>query len=344
MSTATTIVSREFHLVARPDGEPSPDHFALVEAELDPPDAGEVLVRNTYLSVEPYMRGRMDDAESYIAPFALDAPLDGAAIGEVLESRDDRLARGDVVTHWHSWRELAVGHVEEFEPIDAKPGISPSAFLGVLGTPGLSAYVGIADIARVGPGDTVYVSAAAGTVGSIAGQIARMRGARRVIGSAGSAEKLAWLREEAGFDAAFNHRDGALAEQLRDAAGGGVDVVFDNVGGQQLEAAIDVLNVFGRIVLNGFIASHHTRGRGAGPSNLSELVTKRISAQGILVTDHLERLPAYQAAAQEWLRAGRLRFRETVVDGLERMPDALLGLYRGDNLGKMVVRLDRSPV
>jgi NADPH-dependent curcumin reductase CurA len=257
----------------------------------------------------------------------------------VVESVDDRLAPGDLLTHWHSWRELAVGPAEEFERIEAPPGIPPSAFLGVLGTPGLSAYVGIADIARVGPGGTVYVSAAAGAVGSVAGQVARLRGARRVIGSAG-AEKLAWLREEAGFDAAFNHRDGALAERLRDAAGGGVDVVFDNVGGDHLEAAIEVLNVFGRIVLNGFITSHHTGGRSAGPSNLSQLVTKRIRAQGMLVTDHLEKLPAYQSAVQEWLRDGRLRFHETVVDGLERMPDALLGLYRGDNLGKMVVRLD----
>jgi NADPH-dependent curcumin reductase CurA len=340
MAIGTGIASREFHLIARPTGEPTQDHFALAEAELDPPGAGEVLVRNTHLSVDPYMRGRMDDAESYIAPFALDAPLDGAAIGEVVESRDDRLAPGDLVSHLHSWRELAVGPAAEFERIDAQPGIPPSAFLGVLGTPGLSAYVGIADIARVGPGDTVYVSAAAGAVGSVAGQIARLRGARRVIGSAGSAEKAAWLREEAGFDAVFNHRDGALSEQLSDAADGGVDVFFDNVGGDHLEAAIEVMNVFGRIVLNGFITTHHTGGRGIGPSNLSLLVTRRMSVHGILVTDHLEKLPAYQATAQEWLRDGRLRFRETVVDGLERMPDALLGLYRGDNVGKMVVRLD----
>jgi hypothetical protein len=164
-----------------------------------------------------------------------------------------------------------------------------------------------------------------------------------VVGSAGSAEKLAWLREEAGFDAAFNHRDGDLAGQLRDAAGGGgVDVVFDNVGGEHLEAGIDALNVFGRIVLCGYIESHHTGGRGAGPRNLSLLVTKRATARGILVTDHVAQLPAYRAAAQAWVRDGRLRFNETVVDGLERMPDALLGLYRGDNLGKMVVRLDAS--
>jgi NADPH-dependent curcumin reductase CurA len=340
MSTVTTIDSREFHLIARPEGEPTPDQFELVETQLLPPVAGEVLVRNTYLSVDPYMRGRMDDAESYVAPFSLHARLDGAAVGKVVESRDDRLAPGDLVTHWHSWRELAVGSAEEFERVEAEPGIPPSAFLGVLGPPGLSAHVGIAEIARVGPGDIVYVSAAAGAVGSVAGQLARLRGARRVIGSAGSAEKVAWLREEAGFDAAFNHRDGALAEQLRDAAGGGVDVVFDNVGGHHLEAAIEALNVFGRIVLCGYLASHHTRGRERGPSNLSQLVTKRIAAQGVLVTDHVDKMPAYREAAKAWLRHGRLRFRETVVDGLERMPDALLGLYRGDNIGKMVVRLD----
>jgi NADPH-dependent curcumin reductase CurA len=340
MRTATTITSREFHMVTRPEGKATSDHFEIVETQLPPPAAGEVLVRNTYLSVDPYMRGRMDDAESYITPYPLHAPLDGAAVGEVIESRDDRLAPGDVVTHWHSWRDFAVGPAEGFERVDAQPGVPVSAFLGVLGPPGLSGHVGIVDIARVGPGDTVYVSAAAGAVGSVAGQVAHLRGARRVIGSAGKVEKVAWLQDQAGFDAAFNHRDGALAEQLRGAARGGVDVVFDNVGGGHLEAAIEVLNVFGRIVLCGYIASHHTRGRAAGPTNLSLLVTKRITAQGMLVTDHLDKLPAYRAAAQNWLRDGRLRFHETVVDGLERMPDALLGLYRGDNVGKMVVRLD----
>jgi NADPH-dependent curcumin reductase CurA len=340
MASATTTTSREFHLVSRPEGEPTPDQFALVEAELHPPSDGEVLVRNTYLSVDPYMRGRMDDVESYLPPFPLGAPLDGAAIGEVTESRAEHLAAGDLVSHWQGWRELVAGPAEQFEPIHPGPGLSPSAFLGVLGTPGLSAYVGVSEIARVGAGDTVYVSAAAGAVGSTAGQIAKLRGARRVIGSAGSAEKVDWLLEEAGFDAAFNYRDGALADQLRDAAGDGVDVVFDNVGGEHLEAAIDALNPFGRIVLCGFIASHHTGGRAPGPRNLSELAGKRITAQGILVTDHLEKLPAYQQAAQDWIRDGRLRFRETIVDGLERMPDALLGLYRGDNLGKMVVRVN----
>jgi NADPH-dependent curcumin reductase CurA len=339
-SVTSTITAREFHLVARPDGEPTPEHFALVERPVRPLSAGEVLVRNTHLSVDPYMRGRMDDVESYVPPFPIGAPLEGAAIGEVVESRDDGLAPGDVVAHWQGWREVALAPAEQFERVDVDPGVSPSAFLGVLGTPGLAAYVGIADVARVGPGDTVYVSAGAGAVGSVAGQIARLRGARRVIGSAGSAEKVAWLTEEAGFDAAFNHRDGALAEQLRAAAPDGVDVVFDNVGGDHLEAAIDVLDVHGRVVLCGFITSHHTRGRATGPRNMSLLVTKRIAMQGILVTDHLDKLPAYRATAREWLRDGRLRVRETVLDGIERMPDALLGLYRGDNVGKMVVRLD----
>jgi NADPH-dependent curcumin reductase CurA len=339
-ASPATITAREFHLIARPDGEPTAEHFALVEGSVRPLAAGEVRVRNTHLSVDPYMRGRMDDVESYVPPFPIGAPLEGAAIGVVVESRDDGLAPGDVVAHWQSWRELAIGPAGEFERVEVAPGIPPSAFLGVLGTPGLAAYVGIADVARVGVGDTVYVSAAAGAVGSVAAQIARMRGARRVVGSAGGAEKVAWLTEEAGFDAAFNHRDGALAEQLRDAAPDGVDVVFDNVGGDHLEAAIDVLNVHGRVVLCGYITSHHTGGYAAGPRNLSLLVTKRIATQGILVTDHIHKLPAYRATAQAWLRDGRLRFRETVVDGIEQMPDALLGLYRGDNVGKMVVRVD----
>jgi NADPH-dependent curcumin reductase CurA len=284
----------------------------------------------------------MDDADSYIAPFPLNAPLEGAAVGKVVASRDERFAPGDLVTHWLGWRELALAPAGAFEPIAPRPGIPPSAYLGVLGAPGFSAHVGIATLANVGPGDTVYVSAAAGAVGSVAGQLARLRGAKRVIGSAGSAEKVAWLRDELGFDAAFNHRDGRLAEQLRDAAPDGVDVVFDNVGGDHLEAAIDVLNVHGRIVLCGFIASHNARGPAPGPRNLSLLVTKRITTHGMLVTDHLDALPAYQEAAARWIGEGRLRFRETVVDGLERMPDALLGLYDGDNVGKMVVRLDPS--
>ena len=336
MSTIT--VSREIQLAVRPRGTPGPHAFRWAERPVPDPGSGEVVVANTHLSVDPYMRGRMDDVPSYIPPWPIGAPLDGAAVGVVVASEAPALPVGTTVEHQLSWREVAVGPAASFSPIDAD-GISPSLFLGVLGAPGLTAWVGINDVARVQPGDTVFVSGAAGAVGSIAGQIARLEGAGRVIGSAGSPEKVAYLRDELGFDAAFDYHDGPVAEQLAAIAEDGIDVFFDNVGGDHLEAAIAAMNLHGRIALCGAISGHNDTAPAPGPRNLFQLIARRVRTEGFLVLDHLDRMPAFRAEARRWLRDGELIARETVVDGLGAMPDAFLGLYRGDNIGKMVVAL-----
>lgn len=332
-------ISREFHLAARPTGTPQAENFVLVERPVADHRPGEVVVANTYLSVDPYMRGRMVDAPSYVPPWQLGVPLDGDAIGVVVASAADGLAVGSVVEHQFSWREVAVGEATQFTPLDVD-AIAPSAYLGVLGIPGLTAWIGVNDIAAMRPGETVFISGAAGAVGSAAGQIARLRGAGRVIGSAGSSEKVAYLRNELGFDAAFDYNDGPISEQLAAAAPHGVDVFFDNVGGEHLEAAIGALNHGARIALCGAIAGYNDLEPAPGPRNLYQLTVRRGRAEGFLVIDHLQRMAEFRAEASGWLRAGNLRSRETIVEGIESMPDAFLGLFRGDNLGKMVVRLD----
>jgi NADPH-dependent curcumin reductase CurA len=339
MQTAT--VSREIHLAERPHGSPGPDSFSWAERPVPDPGPGEVVVANTHLSVDPYMRGRMDDVPSYVPPWPLGAPLDGAAVGVVVTSEAAELPVGTAVEHQLSWREIAVGPAERFAAIDVD-GLSPSAYLGVLGAPGLTAWVGIKDVARVQPGETVFVSGAAGAVGSVAGQIARLQGAGRVIGSAGSPEKVAYLRDELGFDAAFDYHDGPVAEQLAAAAQDGIDVFFDNVGGDHLEAAIGAINPHGRLALCGAISGHNDVEPAPGPRNMFDLIVRRVRAEGFLVLDHLDRLAAFRTEAARWLRDGDLIARETVVEGLEAMPDAFLGLYRGDNIGKMVVRVGEA--
>lgn len=336
MPTAT--VSREIHLATRPHGTPGPDAFSWAERSVPDPGDGEVVVANTHLSVDPYMRGRMHDAPSYMPPWPVGGPLDGAAVGFVITSEAPQLPVGTAVEHLLSWREVAAGPAASFAPIDVD-GIDPSAYLGVLGMPGLTAWVGIKEIGRVQRGETVFVSGAAGAVGSVAGQIARLEGAGRVIGSAGSPEKVAWLRDELGFDAAFDYHDGPVAEQLTAAAPDGIDVYFDNVGGEHLEAAIAAINPHGRIALCGAISGYNDTEPAPGPRNLMELIARRVRAEGFLVLDHYDRMPDFRARAARWLRDGELVARETVVDGIDAMPAAFLGLYRGENTGKMIVRL-----
>ncbi|MES4901673.1 MULTISPECIES: NADP-dependent oxidoreductase [unclassified Streptomyces] len=329
---------REWHLVARPEGWPKPEDFALRETPVTEPGPGQVLVRNLYMSVDPYMRGRMNDVKSYVPPFKLDHPMDGGAVGEVIASRAEGIAVGDHVLHFGGWRQYA--QVDAKHAVKVDPAAAPlSAYLGVLGMTGLTAYAGLLEVASFKEGDAVFVSGAAGAVGSEVGQIAKLKGASRVIGSAGSDEKVRLLTEEYGFDAAFNYKDGPVAEQLKEAAPDGIDVYFDNVGGEHLEAAIDRLNVHGRITICGMIAQYNATEPPAAPRNLALVIGKRLRIQGMLVNDHQHLQQQFVEEVGGWLRDGKLHYRETVVKGLDNAVDAFLGMLRGANIGKMIVSL-----
>jgi hypothetical protein len=331
---------REIRLAARPVGEPKPTDFELATVDVPEPADGEVVVRNVAMSVDPYMRGRMNDVKSYAPPFQLGAALEGGAVGEVVESMSEALSVGDLVLHGLGWRDYAVGPATAFRRVEAT--VPPSYHLGVLGMPGLTAYAGLFDVAGLKEGETVFISGAAGAVGSLAGQFAKLRGAR-VIGSAGSAEKVRWLVQDLGFDAAFNYKDAPVLDQLRTFAPEGIEVYFDNVGGDHLEAAIGCLNVHGRAALCGMISQYNNTGPVPGPRNLGMLVSKRLLLRGFLVRDHTHLAPEFSREVGGWLAQGRIVVRETFVDGLENAPEALLGLLRGDNTGKMVVRVWPAP-
>jgi NADPH-dependent curcumin reductase CurA len=331
--------SREVRLASRPAGEPQPSNFELAEVEVSDPADGELIVRNTFMSVDPYMRGRMSDAKSYAAPFELDQVMYGGAVGEVVASAAEGFSPGDTVLHQLGWREYATVPAKHARVVDASR-VPASAYLGVLGMPGLTAYAGLLDVAALREGDIVFVSGAAGAVGSIVGQIAKLRG-HTVIGSAGSAEKVAYLRDELGFDAAFDYHDGSVHKQLRAAAPDGIDVYFDNVGGDHLEAALGSMNLHGRIALCGSISTYNATSPPPGPRNFGMLaIGRRLTIRGFLVTDHQDRFPAFAAEVGAWVAGGRLKYPETVVEGgIEAAPQAFIDLLRGANVGKMVVRL-----
>ncbi|HEV7651203.1 MAG TPA: NADP-dependent oxidoreductase [Actinophytocola sp.] len=332
--------TREIHLAARPDGWPTADDFDMVTTELPDPGDGELLVRNRFMSVDPYMRPKMNDVKSYTPSYEVGEALYGGAVGEVVESRVDGYAPGDLVLHGLGWREHAVLAAQTARRLEDLPGVPVSHHLGALGTTGLSAYVGLFDVAGLSEGDTVFVSGAAGAVGSMAGQFARLRGAGRVIGSAGSAEKVAYLTGKLGFDAAFDYHDGDLGGQLAAAAPSGVDVYFDNVGGDHLEAAIGVLNEHGRVAMCGSVSGYNATEPPPGPRNMAQVVTKRLSLRGFIVLDHYDRFPDMVRDVSAWLSNGDLVADETIVDGgLDSAVDAFLGMLRGENTGKMVVRL-----
>ncbi|MEV7501602.1 NADP-dependent oxidoreductase [Streptomyces sp. NPDC093018] len=338
MTAMTTHTNREWHLLSRPVGWPKPEDFALVETPVPTPGEGQILVRNTYLSVDPYMRGRMSAAKSYVAPFELGEVMEGGAVGEVIESRAEGIAVGDHVLHSLGWREYAA--VDASAAVRVDPEAAPlSAYLGALGMTGLTAYAGLLRTASFKEGDIVFVSGAAGAVGSQVGQIAKLKGASRVIGSAGSDDKVRLLVEEYGFDAAFNYKNGPVSKQLREAAPDGIDVYFDNVGGDHLEAAIGSLRRGGRIAVCGMISVYNDTEPAPGPRNLARLIQTRGRIEGFLVNDHRDLQPQFVREVGPWVASGRLEYRETVVDGIENTVEAFLGLLRGDNTGKMVVKL-----
>ena len=327
---------REVRLSARPQGEPVATDFEVATVEVADPAEGQVLVRNLFMSVDPYMRGRMNDVKSYVPPFQLGVALDGGAVGEVIASTVDSHAVGDLVLHGQGWRDYAVGAARGFKVL--APTDRPSAHLGVLGMPGLTAWAGLFAVADYQPGETVFVSGAAGAVGSLVGQFVTATGGT-AIGSAGSADKVAWLTEELGFAAAFNYKDGPVSGQLLAAAPDGIDVYFDNVGGDHLEAAIGSLKLHGRAAVCGMISQYNNTEPQPGPRNLALIVGKRLRLQGLLVSDHDNLREHFQHEVTAMLADGRVQAAETVVDGLEHAADAFIGLLRGANTGKMVVRL-----
>ncbi|MEZ5492677.1 MAG: NADP-dependent oxidoreductase [Gammaproteobacteria bacterium] len=331
--------AREIHLVSRPAGMPRAENFRLVEVDLPAPEAGQVLVKNIYLSVDPYMRGRMREDAVYAAAYELNKVMYGGAIGEVVESRSPALQPGDIVLNQLAWRDGFVADaaaVTKIEPFDRE---HLSWYLGTLGMPGLTAYVGLSKFADLKPGDTVFVSAASGAVGANVCQIARLKGCR-VIGSVGSDEKADWLQKECGVEQVINYKTcGDLTTALRKAAPEGVDVYFENVGGDHLQAAIATMNPFGRIVACGMIQTYNNAEPAPGPSNLMLIVGKKLRIQGFIVSDHLDMQEQFRKDMVEWIKAGKIKTRETVIDGLENTVDAFLALFSGANFGKMVVKV-----
>jgi len=332
-----TIKSREVRLARRPQGEPTLDCFTFATVNVPDPAPGEVLVRNLYMSVDPYMRGRMNEGKSYVPPFEIGKVLEGGAVGRVIASQDEQLPVGSFVFSMYGWREAYVAPVSSLRIIDTTLA-PPSAYLGILGVTGLTAWVGLFSIAKLKDGETVFISAGAGAVGSAACQFAKMHGCR-VIASASSEDKLAFLRSELKVDYAFNYLDGDPLKQLRIAAPEGINVYFDNTQGPQLEAALYALADHGRVAMCGGIAGYNVPV--PGPRNLIQIVGKRLSLQGFIISDHFNDIPALLAEAVPALASGKLVNRETFVDGLDSAPAALLDLLHSGagNTGKMVVRL-----
>jgi NADPH-dependent curcumin reductase CurA len=335
------VTTREWHLAARPHGEPTPEDFRLVEVPVPEPAEGQVVVRVVVMSVDPYMRGRMRSGPSYAPPWEVGEVMRGGAVGRVVASRAPGLPEGSLVLTDAAWRETAVLDAAAVTRLPAAGDVSPSWYLGVLGMPGLTAYAGLFRVGAFREGDDVFVSGAAGAVGSLVAQFARLRGAGSVVGSAGSPEKVAWLRE-LGCTAAFDHHDG-VARGLAEAAPDGVDLFFDNVGGEHLEAAIGALRVHGRAALCGSISGYNAVEPPPGPRNLGLMVGKRLTLRGFLVSDHADLRPEFTETVTGWLRSGDLVVRETVHEGIEQAVPAFLALLRGGNTGKLVVRLAPDP-
>ena len=329
-------MNRQIRLKSRPVGAPSPANFEAVDVPMPSvtDDAG-VLRRTLYLSLDPYMRGRMSDAASYAAPVAVGDPMCGHTVSEVIESRNSSFRPGDIVAGYDGWQEFAVSSGKELRKLDRT--LPMTTALSVLGMPGMTAYVGLLDIGQPKPGETVVVSAASGAVGSVVGQLAKVKGCR-AVGIAGSAEKCRYVVDELGFDASINYKTEDLRSALRAACPNRIDVYFENVGGAILEAVFRYLNHGARIPLCGLISEYNTTDNPSGP-NLRPLLVHRAMIKGFIVSDHNDRAPAFLQEMTALVRDGRIKHREDIVDGLDNAPEAFLGLLEGRNFGKLVVRV-----
>jgi len=330
--------NREILLAKRPEGVPDEDTFELRENEVPSPQAGAVLVRTLFLSVDPYMRGRMRDADSYAEPWTVGEPMQAGVVGEVVESNHDRWEPGDTVLGNLRWADYATASGEALTPVDTDLA-SPSASLGVLGMPGRTAYFGLLDAGEPSPGDTVVVSGAAGAVGSTVVQIAKLAGCS-VVGFAGSEEKVRYLEDDLGADTGIDYTATDDYESaLDDAAPDGVDVYFDNVGGPITDAVFTRLNVDARVVVCGQISQYNDEEAATGPRKLGGLIRTRARVQGILVRDYAQRFEEATERLARWVANGEITYRETVTEGLENAPEAFLGLFEGENIGKQVVKV-----
>jgi NADPH-dependent curcumin reductase CurA len=329
--------AREIRLKSRPSGMCSHDNFELATVELRDPGPGEVQVQNLWMTVDPYMRGRMNDAQSYSAPFALGKVMDGGAIGQVVASNDPGFKTGDLVQSGFGWREGFTAPAKAVQKLDPR-GLPPQAFLGAAGMPGLTAYVGLLKIAALKDGDVVFVSGGAGAVGSMVCQIAKAKG-HKVIASAGGPEKVAFLKD-IGVDHVIDYKaETDLAAAVLAGAPDGIDVYFDNVGGPHLEAALATARLFARFAICGMISIYNATEPPPGPRNLAQLIGKNIRMEGFIVSHHFDMMPAFLDDLAGWVREGKVTWKETVFEGIEKAPDAFLGLFKGENLGKMLVKL-----
>jgi NADPH-dependent curcumin reductase CurA len=333
------VISNQWKLVNRPVGLPDATDFSYEQVELQPLADGEVRVANEFLSVDPYMRGRMNDMPSYIPPFELGKTMLGGAVGRVIESSSPDLAVGDIVEHMYGWRDVAQGKAHGFTKRETVGDLPASVYLGALGVPGITAWIGLFVVAEMKAGDTVFVSGAAGAVGTAAGQLAKLHGAAHVVGSAGSPRKTALLTSKYGYDVAFNYKDGSVSRQLVAAAPNGVDVYFDNVGGDHLEAAIFAMNRGGRAAICGSISSYNAESMPPGPRNLWMLTTKSLRLEGFTIPSLMHHAAAFQAEVAPLVASGEFVWDETVVDGIDNTLEAFYGLMRGENTGKMLVRV-----
>jgi len=331
--------NREIRLKRRPEGMPQAGDFELAETPIPTPGPGQVLVRNIYMSVDPYMRGRMTDRKSYVPPFQIGETLSGGAVGQVIESNgNEKFRKGDYVSNMEGWREWFVSKGSMMQKID--PALAPiQAYLGAFGMPGLTAYAGLLRVAELKEGDRVFVSAASGAVGSIVCQIAKNKGCF-VVGSAGSDDKCDWLRTQARVDETINYKTcGDLAGALRKAMPEGIDVYFENVGGTHLDAALANMRPFGRIAVCGMIEQYNATALPDGPRNFIAVIPLRLTIKGFIVSDYFDAQEDFVREMAAWKKQGKLTWHETIVDGIERAPEAFIGLFKGANFGKMLVKI-----
>ena len=338
---ATPAKNRRIVLAKRPQGEPTPADFRLEEVPIAALKEGEILMQTVFLSLDPYMRGRMNEGPSYAAATGIDEVMVGGTVSRVVASRNPKFSEGDLVSSYSGWQEYQVSSGAGITKLD--PRIPrPSYALGVLGMPGITAYVGTLDIGEPKAGETLVVAAATGAVGSVVGQIAKIKGLR-AVGIAGGKEKCDYAVKELGFDACIDHRDANMGKLLKDACPKGIDVYFENVGGAVWDAVVPLLNTHARIPSCGLIAQYNATSLPAGPDRSSQLMgmflVKQIKVQGFIISNYFHRMPAFIADMSQWMQAGRIKYREDITRGLENAPQAFMGLFKGSNFGKLLVQV-----